>query len=323
MTPVKLMLLVFGIYIIQDVVREILYLRTTYFRITKTLRIQLRSDKGKFGEYLIWQRLKTLEKDGVKFLFNAYLPRDKGRTTEIDVLMLAPQGIFVFESKNYSGWIFGSEKSHYWTQTLPAGRNKSHKEHFLNPIHQNALHIRCLKELLGSEEAFRSIIVFSDRCELKKLQVDMSGTIQIIKLANLPNIVCSINWGTPLTMERIAELYEKLLPYTRVSKDVKAQHVAEIRSRLEEAEREPAPTQAVEPAAPAKKNVPEASIPEEPVTMPSPPMQDALKCPRCGGTLVLRTARRGSSAGSRFYGCSNFPDCRYTRNINTKTEEKA
>jgi len=36
-------------------------------------------------------------------------------------------------------------------------------------------------------------------------------------------------------------------------------------------------------------------------------------CPRCGAAMVLRTAKRGPRAGSRFYGCSTFPRCRGTR----------
>ena len=36
-------------------------------------------------------------------------------------------------------------------------------------------------------------------------------------------------------------------------------------------------------------------------------------CPRCGSALVLRTARRGRNHGSRFYGCSSFPQCRFTQ----------
>lgn len=35
-------------------------------------------------------------------------------------------------------------------------------------------------------------------------------------------------------------------------------------------------------------------------------------CPLCGGALVLRVAKFGPKPGSRFYGCKNFPDCRYT-----------
>lgn len=36
-------------------------------------------------------------------------------------------------------------------------------------------------------------------------------------------------------------------------------------------------------------------------------------CPKCGSGLVLRTARTGVHAGSRFYGCSGYPKCRHTK----------
>ena len=36
-------------------------------------------------------------------------------------------------------------------------------------------------------------------------------------------------------------------------------------------------------------------------------------CPVCGGKLVLRTAKQGHNAGNQFYGCSNYPRCRYTK----------
>ena len=38
-------------------------------------------------------------------------------------------------------------------------------------------------------------------------------------------------------------------------------------------------------------------------------------CPLCGGHLVKRVARSGKYAGSSFYGCSNYPKCRYIKNI--------
>lgn len=38
-------------------------------------------------------------------------------------------------------------------------------------------------------------------------------------------------------------------------------------------------------------------------------------CPWCGNKLVLRTATKGKNAGNKFYGCSNFPKCRFIRNI--------
>ena len=38
-------------------------------------------------------------------------------------------------------------------------------------------------------------------------------------------------------------------------------------------------------------------------------------CPRCGGELILRTAKKGQNSGNQFYGCSNFPKCRYIKNL--------
>lgn len=39
------------------------------------------------------------------------------------------------------------------------------------------------------------------------------------------------------------------------------------------------------------------------------------KCPRCGGELVQRTAKKGKNVGNKFWGCKNFPNCDYTLNI--------
>jgi len=38
-------------------------------------------------------------------------------------------------------------------------------------------------------------------------------------------------------------------------------------------------------------------------------------CPRCGKSMVRRTARRGPRAGQPFWGCSAYPDCTGTRSI--------
>jgi restriction system protein len=37
------------------------------------------------------------------------------------------------------------------------------------------------------------------------------------------------------------------------------------------------------------------------------------RCPKCGESLVLRTAKKGKNAGQQFWGCSRFPHCRGTR----------
>jgi restriction system protein len=39
-------------------------------------------------------------------------------------------------------------------------------------------------------------------------------------------------------------------------------------------------------------------------------------CPKCGAELVLRTAQKGPNPGQKFWGCSNFPTCRFTKPLN-------
>ena len=36
-------------------------------------------------------------------------------------------------------------------------------------------------------------------------------------------------------------------------------------------------------------------------------------CPKCGKPMVLRTARNGANAGTRFWGCAGYPACKGTR----------
>ena len=115
--------------------------------------------------------LRQYEKNGGKFLFNIYIPKGENGTTEIDVLLITTKGLFVFESKNYSGWIFGDEDKRNWYQTPPQGKGKSRKESFYNPIMQNRTHIKHLKALLGESIPMHSIITFSDRCTLKNVLV--------------------------------------------------------------------------------------------------------------------------------------------------------
>lgn len=61
----------------------------------------------------------------------------------------------------------------------------------------------------------------------------------------------------------------------------------------------------------AEKPVEEKQVEEKHVSK----SEENLVCPRCGGQLVLRIAKKGDNAGNQFYGCSNFPKCRYVQNV--------
>lgn len=118
------------------------------------------------------------------FLFNnLILPSENNSSTQIDHVIVSKCGIFVIESKDYQGWIFGDKDQATWTQSLPGGNNKFQ---FQNPIRQNYAHIMALKKLLPFvNDSFYSIVVFSDRSEFKTTMpedvVNLSGLIGYIK----------------------------------------------------------------------------------------------------------------------------------------------
>ncbi|MGE8537805.1 MAG: nuclease-related domain-containing protein [Acinetobacter sp.] len=115
--------------------------------------------KGKLGEFAVAAHVKLYLKDPQYILLNDLtLPDGAGATTQIDHLLLSPYGIFVIETKNYKGWIFGNERQKIWTQKLYKNSYK-----FQNPIHQNYKHIKVLEQLLADTVApdlLHSVIVF-------------------------------------------------------------------------------------------------------------------------------------------------------------------
>ena len=200
------------------------YHRTPYFADTRTSFWAVRRDTGAYGEYQTYVHLRKLPGQK-RFLFNCYVPKDDSTTTEIDVIMLHGSGIYVFESKNYSGWIFGNESQRSWTQTFPSGR----KEHFYNPLMQNTTHITWLARLFPAlpPDVYHSIIVFSERCTVKKL-VMTSGYHQVVQRNHVLGAVTPTLHHTVLTDETIEEIYTTLYPLTQVSDDVRQAHITSI-----------------------------------------------------------------------------------------------
>lgn len=185
-------------------------------------------DKGNYGEFLTFTKLEKLS-DQNKLLTNLYIPRDDGTTTEVDLVMISPTGIYVFESKNYSGWIFGDEKNKNWTQTLENGQ----KNRFYNPIWQNKAHINALKAVLNlNDDAFKSYIIFSERCTLKKINVT-SSNVKVIKRDQLiKNVKKDIkDFPEIFTSDEVNKIYSSLQKYTNVDEDIKQAHIAAIKSK--------------------------------------------------------------------------------------------
>ncbi len=119
--------------------------------------------KGKHGEKRVARELdEGLSPHRYTVLHDVTLPANAG-TTQIDHLVLSTRGVFVIETKNMSGWIFGSEHEASWTQRFPKG-----KVSFQNPLRQNFLHVKVLQELLGlNQTALFSIVVFVGDAQFK------------------------------------------------------------------------------------------------------------------------------------------------------------
>ena len=212
-------------YFISYFIKKSKYEKSFYYQQTKLPYKELIKNKGKIGEYKISDLISFL--DGYKkIIFNSYIPTPDGRTTEIDVLMIHESGIYLFESKNYSGWIFGNEKQQEWVQSFSNGR-KSKKIHFPNPIIQNHVHMKWLQNFLRDNSfPFYSFIVFGNDCELKNVTITSGNhaVVEQYQLFDCVNRTALAHQGC-LQPEKIDELYEKLMPLTQKSLAEKEKHI--------------------------------------------------------------------------------------------------
>jgi restriction system protein len=184
-------------------------------------------------------------------------------TTQIDHIFVSRFGIFVVETKNMNGWIFGGESQAQWTQTL---FRRSFK--FQNPLRQNYKHVKAVQAVAHMpSNAIHSVVVFVGRSTFKS--------------AMPRNVTRHRDCFTYITSFRDPLLSDSQVQRTvtalqaarlRPTRRTRREHVQALRARADTfAER---------------------------------------KCPRCGSSMVVRTARRGNNAGNQFWGCSAFPACR-------------
>ena len=129
---------------------------------------------------------------------NVIVPAHDG-TTQIDHILVSIYGIFVIETKNLRGWIFGSPEQAQWTQSI-----FGQKYRFQNPIRQNYRHTKCLSEFLQiDDELLIPIVFFIGECEFKTPMPENvlnQGFNSYIKRFNTPR----------LSTQQVAEIEDKL-----------------------------------------------------------------------------------------------------------------
>ena len=142
--------------------------------------------KGVTGEFIVNILAKLmLNKDEYHLIKNVTLPTEDG-TTQIDHIIVSKYGIFVVETKNMKGWIFGNQNQNIWTQKI-----YKHSIKFQNPLYQNYKHVKTIQSLLGlNDQQVHSVVVFvgesTFKTEMPENVTYDFGYIRFIKSKNKP-----------------------------------------------------------------------------------------------------------------------------------------
>ena len=180
------------------------------------------SRKGARGEKIVASRLRDGLPEEYQILNDTYLPLPDGTTTQIDHIVVSQYGIFVVETKNYSGWIFGNENSAKWTQTI------YHCKHsFQNPIRQNYRHICALSDNLKiPKDYFKSVVAFTGDCDFRTEMPE--GVVYSRKAAQYIR-----SFTTPrIKAGQVLEIASAILAWQgTVSEERKDSHVQNLKKR--------------------------------------------------------------------------------------------
>ena len=302
------------------------------------------SFKGLLGETVInvamWLKL---EKNVYHRLNNVTLPLSNGGSTQIDHVIVSVYGIFVIETKNYKGWIFGSEKQKQWTQVIMGRKYK-----FQNPLRQNYLHVKTLVSLLDLElRYFHSMIAFIGECELKTRDelpehVLTSGMVSYIKKKQtklldedeVKAIVSHIesnrfdkSWKTNRdhkaylknkhsndAKKSAVDSIEKIHTKPIIAEAVKSKEVHKWSGQVAVASDSLIESPVVSNAFITPFDALDETASTKPIKIAAASLQNPT-CPKCQSEMVKWIAKKGARQGQSFYGCSQFPKCRGVVNV--------
>ena len=143
-------------------------------------------------------------------------------TTQIDHVIVSRYGVFVVETKNMNGWIFGTEDARQWTKL-----NRGNKLRFQNPLQQNAGHIKALSNAARiPPDKVHSVVVFHGDCSLKTPMppnVLTGGHIGYVKSKS------DVVFTDDEVKRIVASIQTVMLPQTDETRE---QHVAHLKQRF-------------------------------------------------------------------------------------------
>lgn len=190
---------------------------------TVAYRVYAPNIKGFLGERKVNNILKDLQKQGVgKLINNLSLLKRDGQSSQLDHVFINRSGIFVVETKNYSGEIIGKETDGSWSHIVG---DKVYTEK--NFARQNRGHIEALQPIL---EQYPNLPVFS----MLSFNPDCNVNLKLIKTIatnyNTLNNAIRIRSRFPvISNEQVNELYEILTSEKEKNKSVSKTHVVRVK----------------------------------------------------------------------------------------------
>lgn len=174
---------------------------------------------GRAGEHWTKEALSKLPEDKYKIL-NDVLISVKGKTHQIDHIVVSNYGIFVIETKQYNGFFTGNKYDKNWV--MHAGKNK--KYYYTNPIRQNYGHVKAVTELLNIDESkVFNIVCIPSRATLK---IEHDG-----ELTRYDTIVSKILSYKDAIIDNKEEIIDKIINSNITDANIKKEHVKNIREK--------------------------------------------------------------------------------------------
>ncbi len=178
--------------------------------------------KGMIGESLVNLAIALRLNKNEYHLFKNVTISTKDGTTQIDHIIVSRYGIFVIETKNMKGWIFGDENQKTWTQKIYKHTNK-----FQNPLHQNYKHTKTLESLLKiDKDKIFSIITFVGNSTFKtEMPVNVTYAGGFIKFINSKTMKLFseqevININLRITEKRLSNTIRTHIEHVHHVKDI-------------------------------------------------------------------------------------------------------
>ena len=159
---------------------------------------------------------------GYKLLNNIMIKRGR-KTSQIDHILIGKKGIFVIETKDYSGVILGGDYDVNWTQKL-----MGHTNYFYNPIRQNYGHVKALEEILDIDKIFIPLIVFTNKSNIKNLET----VNNVIQLKTLKKFIKKYKSNYKLNKRDIESFYNKINSKNIKSNRALKKHIKRINKEI-------------------------------------------------------------------------------------------